>query len=52
MELALAILSLVVGIVSIVLAIFSMVTTARTEKKIIRICKNIRKLIDGQNDLT
>ncbi len=33
MELGLAILSLVVGIVSIVLALFSMITTAKNRKK-------------------
>ena len=46
----LPIVSLVVGIISIVLAIFSMVTTYKTEARIIKICKNIRKLIDGQDD--
>ena len=35
----LAIVSLVVGIVSIVLAIYSMVTTAKMQKRIVKICK-------------
>ncbi len=52
MEIALAIISIVVGLVSIGLAIFSMVTTYRTEKRIVKICKNIRKLIDGKEDLS
>ena len=46
----LPIVSLVVGIVSIVLAIFSMITTYKIEARIIKICKKIRKLIDGQDD--
>ena len=40
MELALAIISIIVGLVSIVLAIVSMITTSRTEKRIIKIVKN------------
>ena len=44
----LAIVSLVVGIVSIVLAIYYMVTTSKMQKRIVKICKNIRKLIDGK----
>ena len=50
MELALAIISIIVGLVSIVLAIVSMITTSRTEKRIIKIVKTIRKLIDGKDD--
>lgn len=50
MELALAIISIIVGLVSIVLAIVSMITTSRTEKRIIKIVKNNRKLIDGKDD--
>lgn len=50
MELALAIISIIVGLVSIVLAIVSMITTSRTEKRIIKIVENIRKLIDGKDD--
>lgn len=46
----LAIVSLVVGIVSIVLAIYSMVTTSKMQKRIVKNCKNIRKLIDGKED--
>lgn len=46
----LAIVSLVVGIVSIVLAIYSMVSTAKMQKRVIKICKNTRKLIDGKED--
>ena len=46
----LPIVSLVTGIVSIVLAIFSIVTAYKTETRIIKICKKIRKLIDGQDD--
>ena len=46
----LAVVSLVVGIVSIVLAIYSMLTTADMQKRIVKICKNIRKLIDGKED--
>ena len=45
----LAIVSLVVGIVSIVLAIYSMVTTSKKKKRIVKICKNIRKLIHWDN---
>ena len=41
-----------IGIVSIVLAIVSMVTTSLTEKRIIQIVKTIRKLIDGKDDET
>ena len=52
MELALSIVSLVVGVVSIALAIVSMVSTARTEKRILKITKTIRKLIDGKEDET
>ena len=37
MELALAIISIIVGLVSIVLAIVSMITTSRTEERIIKI---------------
>ena len=50
MELALAIISIIVGLVSIVLALVSMITTSRTEKRIINIIKTIRKLIDGKDD--
>ena len=46
----LSIISLIVGIVSIILAIYSMVTTAKMQKRIVNICKNIRKLIDGNDD--
>jgi len=46
----LPIVSLIVGVVSIVLAIFSMVTTYKTESRIIKICKTIRRLIDGKDD--
>ena len=46
----LAIVSLIVGIFSIVLAIYSMVSTAKMQKRIVNICKNIRKLIDGKED--
>ena len=46
----LAIVSLIVGIFSIVLAIYSMVSTAKMQKRIVKICKNIRKLIDGKED--
>lgn len=52
MELALSITSLVVGLVSIVLAIFSMISTKKTQERIVKICKNIRKLIDGKDDLS
>lgn len=44
MEIALAIISIVVGLVSIGLAIFSMVTTSRTEKRIIQFCKKNKKI--------
>ena len=50
MELALAIISIIVGLVSIVLATVSMITASRTEKRIIKIVKTIRKLIDGKDD--
>ena len=52
MELALSIVSLVVGFTSIILAIVSMISTTRTEKRIIKIVKTIRKLIDGKEDET
>ncbi len=52
MELVFTVLSLLVGIVSIILAIFSMITTGKTEKRIIKIAKTIRKLIDGNDDLS
>lgn len=50
MELALSIISLVVGLVSIVLAIFSMASTKKTQDRIVDICKKIRKSIDGKDD--
>ena len=46
----LSIVSIIVGAVSIALAIFAMITKSKTEKRIIKICKKIRKLIDGKTD--
>ena len=46
----LTIVSLVVGIFSIVLAIYSIASTSKIQKRIVKICKNIRKLIDGKED--
>lgn len=50
MELALTIVSLIVGVVSIVLAIFSMVSTKKTQNRIIENTRKIRKLIDGKEE--
>ena len=41
-KMVLSIVSLVVGLVSIVLAVFSMAITSKTEKRIIKICKSIK----------
>lgn len=46
---AISIVSLIVGIVSIVLAIYSMVSTAKMQKRVLKTCFKIRKLIDGKD---
>lgn len=50
MELALTIVSLIVGVVSIVLAIFSMLSTKKTQDRIIENTKKIKKSIDGKDE--
>ena len=46
----LSVVSLVVGIFSIILAVYSMISTSKMQKRIIILCKTIRKLIDGRED--
>lgn len=46
----LSVVSLVVGIFSIILAVYSMISTSKMQKRIITLCKTIRKLIDGRED--
>ena len=48
----LTIVSLITSLFSVFLAVFSIVTTYKTEERIIKICKNMRKLIDGKDDKT
>lgn len=52
MELALSIISLVIGLVSIGLAVFSMISTKKMQNRIVNVCKDTRKLIDGKDDLS